>query len=73
MRESSKPSVEFRISFAIASALLITTVILTVLVNINFVYVALLVAFGLGLTAFTGFCPMAFFIKMLFLKTSNSK
>ncbi len=73
MKELSKPSIELRISFAIASVLLITAVVLTTLIDINFVYIALIIAFGLALTATTGFCPMAFFIKKIFIKTADNK
>lgn len=65
MKSMYKPSKEFRISFGIASTIIITSAVLALTVNINFVFLSLLVAFGLMLTAVTGFCPMAFFIKKI--------
>lgn len=54
-----------RLAFAIASLLIVGAFVLAKLVHPDFIYLALLPAFGLGLSSLTGFCPMIFFIQLM--------
>ncbi|MFW5719434.1 MAG: DUF2892 domain-containing protein [Candidatus Dojkabacteria bacterium] len=58
----------FRISLFIASSMVLSGVVLAFLVSPLFVALCILVAFGLLVTALTGFCPMAWIIQKLFVK-----
>jgi hypothetical protein len=54
-----------RQSFIVASIIIIVAFILAHVLHPDFVYLALLPAFGLMFSGLTGFCPMAYFLQLL--------
>lgn len=54
-----------RQAFVIASVIIIAAFVLANTLHPNFIYVALLPAFGLLFSGLTGFCPMLFFLQLL--------
>lgn len=54
-----------RQAFIIASLLIVAAFILERTVHPNFIYLALLPAFGLMISGLFGFCPMIFFLQLL--------
>jgi hypothetical protein len=54
-----------RQAFVVASAIIIVAFVLANIMHPNFIYLAMLPAFGLLFSGLTGFCPMIFLLQLL--------
>jgi uncharacterized protein YaaW (UPF0174 family) len=57
----------------LAGSMVLLSVILTVTVHANFVWLTVFVGLNLIQSAFTGICPAVFFLKKLGLKESGAQ
>lgn len=62
-----------RQAFVVASSIIILAVVLARVIHPDWIYLALLPAFGLLLSGFIGFCPMIFFLQLLPRNKVDSK
>lgn len=62
-----------RLSFIVASLIIILAIVLAEIIHSGWIYLALLPAFGLLLSGLTGFCPMVYFLQLLPSNKVNSE